>query len=289
VMLDLFEALISPFRDFPFMSRALLGALVLSVSCAPVGVFLIQRRMSLAGDAMAHAILPGIAAGFMTAGLSIWAMTLGGFIAGLAVALASGAVARLTPQREDVSLAALYLVALALGVVMVAQQGARLDLTHILFGSVLAVDHSALLLLAACGALTILAMAAIWRPLILECLDPDFSRRAGRQGMVAHGIFLALVVLNLVAGFQALGTLMAVGLLILPGAAARFWSRNLPGLVAIAMAFGVVATVSGLLFSFYLNSPSGPAIILMSGALWSISLLFGRFGGVASRLGAYTS
>jgi zinc/manganese transport system permease protein len=278
------DLLLGPFREFAFMGRALLGAVLLAASCAPVGVFLIQRRMSLAGDAMAHAILPGIAAGVMLAGLSLWAMTLGGVLAGLAVALLSGLLARLTPQKEDVTLAALYLVALALGVVMVASQGARLDLLHLLFGSVLAVDSSALVLLAINGGVTLLAICVIWRPLALECLDPGFSRARGPAGALAHSLFLGLVVLNLVAGFQAMGTLMAVGLLILPGAAARFWSRSLPGLVGGALAVGLFASVTGLLASYYLSVPSGPAIVLAAGGVWSLSMLFGRFGGLAVRL-----
>jgi zinc/manganese transport system permease protein len=283
-MIAAYELVVAPFREFAFMGRAVLGAIVLAGSCAPVGVFLIQRRMSLAGDAMAHAILPGIAAGVMLAGLSLWAMTLGGFLAGLGVALISGAVARVTPQREDVSLAALYLSALALGVVMVASQGARLDLTHLLFGSILALDGDSTRLLLGCAAVTALLMRAIWRPLTLDCLDPGFSRSLGRAGAVAHSVFLGVVVLNLVAGFQALGTLMAVGLLILPGAGARFWSRNLPHLVAIAIVLGAGASVAGLLLSFYLETPSGPAIVLVAGAAWLGSLLFGPVGGVAWRL-----
>jgi len=279
-----YGVVVAPFREFSFMARALLGAAVLSASCAPVGVFLIQRRMSLAGDAMAHAILPGIAAGVMLGGLSLWAMTLGGFLAGLAVALISGVIARVTPQREDVSLGALYLSALALGVVMVASQGARLDLTHLLFGSILALDRDSMRLLLGCGALTALLMTAIWRPLTLDCLDPGFSRGLGRAGAVAHSVFLGVVVLNLVAGFQALGTLMAVGLLILPGAAARFWSRRLSHLVAIAAALGAAASFAGLVVSFYFETPSGPAIVLAAGAAWVGSLLFGPVGGVAWRL-----
>jgi zinc/manganese transport system permease protein len=283
-MLLPYDIVASPFREFAFMARALFGATALAASCAPVGVFLIQRRMSLAGDAMAHAILPGLAAGVMLGGLSLWAMALGGFLAGLAVALISGLIARITPQREDVSLGALYLSALALGVVMVAHQGARLDLTHLLFGSILALDNDSLRLLLSCGAVTALLMTAIWRSLTLECLDPGFSRDLGRAGAMAHGVFLSVVVLNLVAGFQALGTLMAVGLLILPGAAARFWSRRLPHLVAIAAVLGAGASFAGLLLSFYLETPSGPAIVLVTGAAWLASLLFGPVGGVAWRL-----
>jgi zinc/manganese transport system permease protein len=288
-MISVYDTAIAPFVEFDFMGHALLGAVVLACGCAPVGLFLIQRRMSLAGDAMAHAILPGIAAGYMLAGLSLWAMTLGGFLAGLGVALVSGFVARVTPQREDVSLAGLYLTALALGVVIVASQGARLDLTHILFGSVLALDGAAVRLLLGCGAVTVVLMAAIWRPLVLECLDPGFSRSLGRSGAVAHSLFLGVAVLNLVAGFQALGALTAVGLLILPGAAARFWSRGLPQLVLIAAVFGAGASYAGLLLSFYLAVPSGPSIVLAAGAAWLVSLLVGPLGGIAWRRPAQPS
>ena len=110
------HSLIDPFVDFAFMRRALVGCLALSLSAPPIGVFLMLRRMSLMGDAMSHAILPGAAIGYLLAGLSLFAMSLGGFAAGIAVALLAGLVARTTVLREDASLAAFYLCSLALGV-----------------------------------------------------------------------------------------------------------------------------------------------------------------------------
>ena len=109
---------LSPFLDYGFMRRALAGACALSLGAAPLGVFLVLRRMSLMGDAMSHAILPGVAAGFLLAGLSLGAMMLGGIVTGLAVALLAGLVARLTPLREDASFAAFYLISLGLGVLV---------------------------------------------------------------------------------------------------------------------------------------------------------------------------
>ena len=141
-------------------------------------MFLVLRRMSLAGDALSHAILPGAAVGYLVAGLSLPAMTLGGFAAGLVVALASGAAARFSALREDASLAAFYLVSLALGVTIVSLKGSNVDLLHVLFGSALALDDAALLLLAGVSTITLITLAVFYRALVVDTLDPVFLRRA---------------------------------------------------------------------------------------------------------------
>ena len=218
----IYDLLIGPFVEFEFMRRALVGTVALSLGGAPVGVFLMLRRMSLMGDAMAHAILPGAAVGFLVFGLNLIPMTVGGIAAGLAVVLASGVVARFTALKEDASLAAFYLISLALGVIIVSMRGSNVDLMHVLFGTVLALDDPTLLLLAGITTVTLITLAVLWRPLVLDCVDPGFLRAVSRAGTPAHLAFLALVVLNLVAGFHALGTLLAVGLMMLPAIAARF-------------------------------------------------------------------
>ncbi|WP_114416825.1 metal ABC transporter permease [Marinospirillum perlucidum] len=278
-MLDvLYQALLAPFIDFGFMRRALVGCLALSSSATPVGVFLMLRRMSLTGDAVAHAILPGAALGYMVAGLSLGAMTLGGLMAGWIVALLAGGLARITVLKEDANLAVFYLLSLALGVLLVSTQNRNIDLLHLLFGSVLALNNEALVLLAAIATLTLILLAVFLRPLILECLDPGFLKRHSRLGTLTHLVFLALVVLNLVAGFQALGTLMAVGIMILPATAARFWARQLDQLLVVAVGLAVLGSWSGLLLSWHWDLPTGPAIILMLGCLHLISLFLGRDG-----------
>ena len=143
------QAWLGPFVEFGFMRHALLGCAMLAASAAPVGVFLMLRRMSLTGDAMAHAILPGAAIGYLIAGLSLGAMTVGGIVAGLVVAVGSGLVARNTVLREDSSLASLYLLSLALGVLIVSIRGNSVDLLHVLFGSVLALGFQVRLIDAA--------------------------------------------------------------------------------------------------------------------------------------------
>jgi len=282
-MSHLVAILAGPFLEFSFMRRALAACLALSLGCGPVGTLLILRRMSLMGDALSHAVLPGAAIGFLIAGLSLPAMSLGGAIAGLAVAFLSGVVTRLTPLREDASFASFYLISLALGVLLVSSWGSSIDLLTVLFGSILAVDNASLLLVAGIETLSLAVLATIYRPLVMECFDPGFMRSVGGRGGIAHTLFLALVVLNLVAGFQALGTLMSVGLMMLPAAAARFWGREVWSLGAIASGIAFLASYAGLLLSFYANLPSGPAIILTAAACYAASLLLGSRDSIRTR------
>jgi zinc/manganese transport system permease protein len=270
--------LIAPFAEFAFMRRALVGCLALSLGATPIGVFLMLRRMSLAGDAIAHAILPGAALGFLIAGLSLPAMTAGGMLVGLAVAIIAGGIARATLLREDVSLATFYLISLASGVMIVSLRGSNTDLLHVLFGSVLALDDASLLLLASTASLTLVGLALAYRPLVLECFDPAYLRNVGRSSAPVHMGFMALVVLNLVASFHALGTLMAVGIMILPAAAARLWARDLSWLIALAVLVALFGSAGGLLLSFHASLPAGAAIILTLGGLYVISLVVGPAG-----------
>jgi len=278
------DSVVQPFIEFAFMRRALVGLLALSLGAPPIGVFLMLRRMSLMGDAMSHAILPGAAIGFLLGGLSLFAMSLGGFVAGLAVALAAGLVARSTILREDASLAAFYLLSLALGVMIVSIRGSNIDLLHVLFGTVLALDDTALILVAAISTLSLAVLAVIYRPLVLECFDPQFLRSVSRASSPTHLLFLVLVVLNLVSGFQALGTLLVVGIMLLPAVTARFWAEDMSGLIVVAVLAAFAASFAGLLLSYYANVPTGPAIILLSGAGYLASMLVGVKGGLIWKL-----
>lgn len=277
-MIDL---LVTPFLNYGFMQKALLGTLLLAVSAGPVGVFLMLRRMSLAGDAMAHAILPGAAAAYLLFGLAILPMTFGGLVAGLIVALGAGAVTRISIQNEDASMAAFYLISLAAGVLLVSMRGSAVDLMHVLFGTVLALDDTALALIASITGVTLVTLAIIWRGLIAECLDPLFLRSVSKLGAPVHFLFLLLVVLNLVSGFQALGTLLSVGLMMLPAIAARFWATRVLPMAVTAVLIGSLSGYAGLLMSYHFELPSGPAIVLVAGAIFVLSLLFGPRGVIA--------
>jgi zinc/manganese transport system permease protein len=277
----LWEALAAPFADFAFMRRALVAALALSLSAAPLGVFLTLRRMSLLGDALSHAVLPGVAIGFMLSGLSLTAMAIGGVTAGMLVAAIAGMVTRVTKLKEDASLAALYLVALALGVTLISSHGTQLDLLHILFGSALGVDNQGLLLVATVASISAVLLAAMYRGLVLESFDPVFLGTVRRRGWLWQQGFLMLVVMNLVAGFQTLGTLMAVGLMMLPAVSSKLWHDTLPAQLANASAQAMLASTAGLLLSYHFDTPSGPTIIGCAGALYFVSLLVAPGGWLA--------
>lgn len=272
------ELIFGPFAEFAFMRRALVATLALSMSAAPLGVFLSLRRMSLLGDALSHAVLPGVAIGFMLAGLSLGAMAAGGVVAGLLVAALAGMISRATPLKEDASLAALYLMALALGVTLISRQGSQLDLLHILFGSALGVDQAGLFLVASVASISLLALAAMYRGLVLESFDPVYLSATGHHGWVWQQGFLMLVVINLVAGFQTLGTLMAVGLMMLPAVSARLWHDRLGAQLINASVQAMLASGSGLLLSYHHDTPSGPTIIACAGLLYLLSLVLSPMG-----------
>ncbi|MCW6508636.1 metal ABC transporter permease [Lichenifustis flavocetrariae] len=275
--------LVAPFVDYGFMRRALVACLSLGIGSGPIGVLLMLRRMSLVGDAMSHAILPGAAVGFLVAGLSLPAMGIGGMVAGLAVALLSGLVSRGTVLKEDASFASFYLTSLALGVLIVSLRGSNIDLLHVLFGTILAIDGPSLYLIASITSATVVTLAVVYRPLVAECFDPGFLRSVDGRGSLYHALFLVLVVANLVAAFQALGTLMAVGLMMLPAAVARLWATTLPGMIGFATLVAALSGFIGLVVSFHVSLASGPTIVLTASLFYLVSIVFGR-GGLARRI-----
>lgn len=262
------------------MQRALVGSFAVCLGAVPVGIFMTLRRLSLTGDAMAHAILPGAAIAYLLSGLSLISLTLGGLVAGIVVAVLAGWVARSTHLKEDTSLAAFYLISLALGVLVISFKRSNVDLFHVLFGNILALDNEALWLLATIGTMSLLLMAFLYRPLVIECVDPYFLRLTGSASSIAHYGFLFLMVINLVAGFHALGTLMAIGIMILPAAGARFWVKTLDGILVVSVLMSFAGCFIGLLLSFYFDLPAGPAIILSLGVVYLSSLFVGFNGGL---------
>jgi zinc/manganese transport system permease protein len=253
----LYDTLIAPFAEHDFMRRALAATFALSFSAAPIGVFLMLR-----------------------AGMSVFAMAGGGLIAGFLITIGAGLIARATTLKEDASLAAFFLISLALGVAIVSLKGSNEDLVHFLFGSVLTIQNPALLLIAAIASVSLLALALIWRPLVLECVDPGFLRSVSRSGGAAHVAFLALTVLNLVGGFLVLGTLLAVGIMMLPAFIARFWARDVTALIAVAIGSAAISGYAGLVLSHQAGLPAGPAIILVAGLLYLLSVAAGPVGGL---------
>ena len=265
--------------DYAFMKRALVATSVLSFSVAPVGAFLVLRRLSLAGEALAHAIVPGIVIAFVIAGLSVVSMIVGGLFAGVGVAVLTTLVSRLTIIREDASLASLYLIALALGIFILSAAGSAVPLKSFLFGSILGIDDDTLILIGATATITLVSFAIILRALIVSTIDPVFyESQTQHPGLVGHW-FMFLVVLNLVGAFKALGTLMAVGLMILPATAARYWTSTITSYLVLTFVFALLSSWAGLIISYHApDVPSGPAIVLVAGVIFVVSLVFGPQG-----------
>jgi zinc/manganese transport system permease protein len=264
--------LFGPFAGFGFMRMALAACIALALASGPIGILLLLRRMSLDTDVLSHAVMPGAALGFLYAGYSLAALSAGGMVTGLLVAFLTGFVVRILPRHRDGALAAFYLFLLALGVIIIALRGSNLDVMHVLFGTVLAVDVGSLTLICAICSATILIVAAIYRPLSVGTFDPTFLRAIG-GGVVFEAIFLVLVVVTLVASFQAFGTLLASGPLLLPATAARCWTKRAGAATVLAIVFGLVADFAGLLMSYYGNLPSGPAIVIAGGTIYGVSLV----------------
>ena len=265
--------------SYAFMQRAFVATTVLSVSVAPVGAFLVLRRLSLAGEAMAHAITPGVVIGFVFAGLSVTSLLVGGLIAGVSVAILTALLARKTILRSDASLASLYLIALAVGIFILSAAGSAVPLKSFLFGSILGIDDASMMLVGAVATVTLVAFAVLLRPLIVSTCDPVFFEARTRRPWLVEQAFMLLLVLNLLAAFKTLGTLMAVGLMILPATSARYWSSTITGQLTLTFAFALASCWVGLTLSYLLpETPSGPAIVLTAGGFFMISALLGPHG-----------
>jgi zinc/manganese transport system permease protein len=274
------EFILDPFQQYAFMRRALAACLILAVGGTPLGVFMTLRRMTLLGDAMSHAILPGVALAFVFSGLALVPMTFGGLLAGVFVALFALFLTRYTQMKEDASFTMLYLLSLASGVILISLKGSNVDLLHMLFGNILAMDRDSLVLMAGVACVTLFTLAGFYRGLVIECFDPDFASAARHGHSRTSLIFFVLLVINLIAAFQALGTLMALGLMILPAIAAKFWTRNIDGVIPLSIFCAGFASFIGLLISYYTEIPAGPAVVLTAGTFGLFSALLGRHGSV---------
>lgn len=280
-MLDfLYNFFISPFYEFYFMKNALISLIILSFSSSIVGIFLTIKKLCLSGDAISHAILPGAAIGFLFFGLSVTAITICSFIGGIIVIIFSSLFSRISKSSEENSLAVFYLISIALGVLIISISGSNLDLLHFLFGSLFAISNEIIITLSIISLISVFTIAIIIRPLIIDCMDPLFFKSVSNCGSLVHLIFMIIIVMNLVGGFQAIGTLMSVGILILPSISARFWSNKLYKLIFISFIATIISSYFGLCLSFNLDLPSSPCIILSLGVFYIFSFIFGLNNGI---------
>lgn len=266
------------------LSHAAAGAVALAFGSAPLGVLLVARRMSLIGDGLSHAVLPGAALAFLLVGDNpVW-LTVGALAAGVTVAVLASLLARTQRLPEDAGFAVFYLSALAIGVLLMGEAADAEELLHLLFGHSGALDTPGLLLAASAATATLVCLALFIRGFLAESADPIFMRAAGFRGGLLHMLLMVLVALNLVAGFRAFGALMTVGLMMVPAAAARFWARAFAGQALAAVVLSAASSGLGLALAAAFDAEPGALMVLSAAALFALSGLFGPNGGLVQSL-----
>ena len=271
-------------REFDFLRQALFINLITGVVTAPLGVYLVLRRMTLMGDALSHALLPGVAVSYFFFGLSVPAMTLGGFLAGSLIVLFTVWAQKHSPLKEDSNFAAFYLLSLSIGVLAISLRGNSVDLMHILFGSPLTVSQEGLnTTIFVCISVGIV----FWifhRFFLLEIFDPTYLESRGFRPTVYQTLFLILVVACLVVSFQTNGTLLAMGQLVLPGIIGRLWSQKIRTIAIIAIFSSCMGSAIGLFLSFQFDWPLGPSTLILWGLTYLISLVINPQYGLLKNL-----
>ncbi|QOI10808.1 metal ABC transporter permease [Blochmannia endosymbiont of Colobopsis nipponica] len=272
----LVHLLLDPFLYHGFMCRAMVVCFALSLSTALIGSFLLLRRMSLIGDALSHAILPGVVIGYLFNSTSLMAMSLGGISFGLLVAIISVWVSSKSSLKEDASFSGLYSGSLAFGVLLMFFNENHIDLLHILFGSVMSIDSYSIKYIGVVVSFTLIIFSLFYRALIIEAFDADFlmDKTTVWYPQLIQVLFLGLVVLNLVASFQVIGTLMAIGLMMLPVLSARCWTTSLSKMLLFSVCISCLCSYCGLMLSFYMSLPIGPVIVLLANIVFFLSVFF---------------
>lgn len=269
----LYETLYQPFVDYGFMRYALAACICLTLSTSILGPFIVFKRISLMGEALSHGILPGIALAFMISGLSTIGLTIGGMIAGILVVLISFTLSKKTNIPEDSSLTAMYIIFLSIGFLLLSSANSGAHLTHILFGNILAIDTDTLLLIVIISLTTICTMLFLTKPLLHASFDPVLLKLKGHSVSLIQSTFLVLVVLNLVAACQAIGTLMALGVILLPAITSRILATNFKQIILLSISLGICGNLTGLLISYHFNLSSGPTIVLVLGVFFLLSIV----------------
>ena len=260
-------ALVEPFAS-DFLVRALVGGVLVAALCGVVGTWVVVRGMAFLGEAMAHGVLPGVA----TAALLGLPPVLGAAVSASVMTAGVGLASRRSRVSPDTAIGLLYVALLSLGVVVVSRSRSfATDLTAVLFGDVLAVDAADLAFLAAALLVAVAAVAAFHRPFVALAFDPRVARTSGLRPHLAQVVLVGLVTLVVVASYQAVGSLLVVGLLLGPAVAAGHWMRRIPTTMALAAAIGAVAVLVGLLVSWHASTAAGATVAFVAVALTAVS------------------
>lgn len=271
------EWFLAPFR-YGFMQTALAAAVLVGVSCASIGVYVVLRRMAFIGDALAHTVLPGLVVAY----LSGFSLTLGALFAGVLTALGIGWLSARERLREDTAIGVVFTAMFALGILLMSRAGSYRDLAHMLFGNLLGVTPEALRLIAGMTALVLALLLLMHKELELTSFDPTHAAVTGLRAEGLRYLLLVLLAASVVTGIQAVGVVLVSALLVTPAASASLLTDRVPRMMALATVFAVLAGVVGLYASFYANVASGAAVVLactlLFGVAWAGGSLKGRSG-----------
>ena len=277
-MNNLLNLLVEPLR-YPFMVRGLLASLMVGTLCAVVGTYVVLRGMAFFGDALAHAILPGVAIAYLLAINLFW----GALVMGLITALGIGYLSRRSQVKEDTAIGVIFAASFALGVALLSTvRSYSVDLTHILFGNVLGVSNTDLWLTAGLGVVVLAAVFFLYKELLVVSFDPILAATLRLPLDALNYLLLVLIALTVVVSLQAVGVALMVAMLVTPAATAYLLTRRLWHMMIVGAAIGAVSSVAGLYLSFYVNIASGAAVVLVCTAFFVLAFLFAPQRGVVS-------
>ncbi len=267
--------------QYEFMLRGLAAAILVGIVCGVLGAYVVLRGMAFLGDALAHAILPGIAVGYLVGGGAQGPLFWGGLIAGVGAAIGIGAISRSGQIREDTAIGIIFSGMFALGVALISTaRNFTVDLTHFLFGNVLGVSPADLRLTAVLAALIVLLVAAFYKELLVTAFDPVLATILRLPTQFYRYLLLVMLAVTIVIALQTVGVALTVAMLVTPAAAASLLTRRLPTMMALAAFIGAASGVLGLYLSYYVNIASGPAIVLVCTAFFALTFLFAPQRGV---------
>ena len=275
-MSNLLDLLVEPLR-YPFMVRGLLASLMVGTLCAVVGTYVVLRGMAFFGDALAHAILPGVAVAYLLAVNLFW----GALVMGLITAVGIGYLSRRSQVKEDTAIGVIFAASFALGVALLSTvRSYSVDLTHILFGNVLGVSNTDLWLTAGLGLGVLAIVFLLYKELLVVSFDPILAATLRLPLDALNYLLLVLIALTVVVSLQAVGVALMVAMLVTPAATAYLLTRRLWQMMIIGAAIGAASAVAGLYLSFYVNVASGAAVVLVATGFFVLAFLFAPARGV---------
>jgi manganese/iron transport system permease protein len=270
--------------EYVFMVRGLMAALIVGIVCATLGVYIVLRGMALFGNALAHAILPGIAVAYLLGG-SDAGLFGGGLVAGIITALGIGAISK-GGVKEDTAIGVIFAGMFALGIALISTvRSYTVDLTHFLFGDVLGVSNSDLWLISIFGGLVILTILAFYKEFLVLSFDPILAKTLRLPTNLLNYLLLLLIAITIVLSLQTVGIALMSAMLVTPAATAYLLTRRLPVMMTLAATIGAVSAIVGLYLSFYIDIASGPAIVLTCTFFFLLAFIFSPYQGLIKKIG----